>query len=140
MELDFAAQSAAFLYSILTGAVFGMVYGCIRLVRTAFSFSKPMLFTSDVLFMLLSSVVIFVISLAYLSGHVRLYLIAGAALGFLMYRFTLGRVFVRLYSPLFIMLKRYFAAVSNFFKKIFKKLLKNRVVLLYNKKVRETNR
>lgn len=140
MELGFLAQSTAFLHAILTGAVLGVVYGGFRFVQTAFSFSKPALFVSDMLFMLLSSLVIFADSLAFLSGHVRLYLVAGVALGFALYRLTLGRLFVRLYLPVIRVCKRFFALISKKIKKIFKKLLKNRVVLLYNKRVRKTNR
>lgn len=133
MELTFAVQSAAFLYSLLPGVLIGVIYGLFKLLRTVFNFSNVMTFAADVAFMIISAVLIYLYILAFLSGYVRLYLLPGILAGFLAYRLTLGKLLCKVYRPFFMLLKRLFSAVSKKIKIFAKKVLKKLRGLLYNR-------
>lgn len=133
MELTFAVQSAAFLYSLLPGVLIGVIYGLFKLLRTVFNFSNVMTFAADVAFMIISAVLIYLYILAFLSGYVRLYLLPGILAGFLAYRLTLGKLLCKVYRPFFVLLKRVFSAVSKKIKIFAKKVLKKLRSLLYNR-------
>lgn len=133
MELTFAVQSAAFLYSLLPGILIGVIYGLFKLLRTVFNFSNVMTFAADVAFMIISAVLIYLYILAFLSGYVRLYLLPGILAGFLAYRLTLGKLLCKVYRPFFALLKRVFSAVSKKIKIFAKKVLKKLRGLLYNR-------
>jgi spore cortex biosynthesis protein YabQ len=135
MELTFAVQSAAFLYSLLPGVIIGVIYGLFKLLRTVFNFSNAMTFAADVVFMLVSAVLIYLYILAFLSGYVRVYLLPGIISGFLAYRLTVGKLLCKVYRPVFALLKRVFSAVSKKFKIFVKKVLKKLRHLLYNRQV-----
>ena len=135
MELTFAVQSSAFLHSILLGIILGAIYGVFKFVRTAFDLSKPLTFAADVLYMLISAVLIYLFILAYLSGYVRLYLLPGIIIGFALYRLTLGRLLCRFYNPVISLFRAVFGAVSKKFKIFAKKVLKKLRHLLYNRQV-----
>ncbi len=133
MELSFAQQSQAFLFSIVLGLLLGFLYGLFKIIRIAFSLGKPATVITDVLFMILSSLAVFLFSLAYIQGYVRIYVLLGAFLGTLLYRATIGHVFSRLYLPVIGFLKKILSTILKKFKKIVKMLLKTIRKILYNK-------
>ena len=135
MELTFAVQSAAFMYSVLPGVIIGVIYGFFKLLRTVFNFSVVMTFAADVVFMLVSAVLVYLYILAFLSGYVRVYLLPGILAGFLAYRLTVGKLLCRVYRPVFAFLKRVLSAASKKFKLFAKKVLKKLRHLLYNRRV-----
>ena len=132
MELDFARQSAAFLYSIPLGAALGIVYGALKLIRSAFTPKKGAVIALDIAYMLFCSLCVFYFSLGYLDGYVRVYVILGALIGFFIYRLTLGGVLQRILNPIISFLKRIIGAILTKIKIIAKKLLKNGCDILYN--------
>ena len=92
MEQSFAVQSTAFLYSLPLGAVLGIIYGIIALLRKTLNLKKGTVIALDITFMLLCAVSIFYFSLGFLDGYIRVYVIFGAGLGFFIYRLTIGRL------------------------------------------------
>lgn len=139
MEIDFYIQTQAFVYSLLLGVLLGAVYGIFKFLRIAFLSSKTSVVIADIVFMLIVSFALFFYSLATLFGYVRIYVVFGALCGFLFYRFTLGKLICRIYSPLINAINMASQKIKTIFKKITKKLLKNSNNLLYNmgKKISE---
>ena len=132
MELSFAQQSTAFLYSIPLGAALGVIYGALALLRYTFSVKKAAVITLDILYMLCCSFCIFFFSLGYLDGYIRVYVIFGCLTGFFIYRLTIGRVLQRILKPIFRTARRIIAAILTKIKLIAKKLLKIGYHILYN--------
>ena len=132
MELSFAQQSTAFLYSIPLGAALGVIYGALALLRYTFSVKKAAVITLDILYMLCCSFCIFFFSLGYLDGYIRVYVIFGCLTGFFIYRLTIGRVLQRILNPIFRTARRIIAAILTKIKIIAKKLLKIGCEILYN--------
>lgn len=132
MELGFAQQSAAFIYSILLGAALGVFYGCLKFIRAAFRLKNVLTAALDILFMLVSSLSLFLLSLGYLSGEVRVYMILGALAGFLLFRLTIGRFLSKIYNPVICVIYSLLNRICLKIKIYAKKLLKIIHKLLYN--------
>ena len=132
MELTFAQQSAAFLYSFVLGAGLAVFYGLIKFCRFSLSLSKAAVIVLDVFFMLVWAVSVFFFSLAFLSGYIRFYVFIGSLAGFLVYRLTFGRLLFVVYSPAVRFLRRAFRKICEKLKLIADYLLKIAYKILYN--------
>ena len=132
MEQSFAVQSTAFLYSLPLGAVLGVIYGIIALLRKTLNLKKGTVIALDITFMLLCALSIFYFSLGFLDGYIRVYVIFGAGLGFFIYRLTIGRLLQRILNPIISWIKRIIVAIFTKIKLIAKKLLKIGYHILYN--------
>lgn len=132
MELTFARQSAAFLWSVPLGAALGVLYGLFRLLRFALRPGKATVFVLDVLFMLAWALAAFYFSLAFLSGYIRLYVFAGSLLGFALYRLTLGWALCRVYQPIVRSMAKLSQKICKKSKIFAAYLLKTARRLLYN--------
>jgi hypothetical protein len=132
LELTFAQQSTAFLYSILLGIAFGVIYGPLKAIRVTFSLGKVSVFIIDFLYMIFLCVTIFYFSLAFVQGYIRIYIFVGVFLGAIAYRATLGKLFFKFYFPIMKFIKKGVTKISLKIKKIAKKLLKYSANLLYN--------
>ena len=132
MEQSFAVQSTAFLYSLPVGAVLGIIYGIIALLRKTLNLKKGTVIALDITFMLLCAVSIFYFSLGFLDGYIRVYVIFGAGLGFFIYRLTIGRLLQGILNPIISWIKRIIVAIFTKIKNIAKKLLKIGYHILYN--------
>ena len=132
MELSFAQQSTAFLYSIPLGAAMGIVYGALALLRYTFELKKGAVITLDILYMLFCSFCVFFFSLGFLDGYIRIYVILGCLIGFFIYRLTIGRILQKILKPIFRAARGIIAAIFTKIKIITKKLLKIGYDILYN--------
>lgn len=132
MELTFAQQSVAFLYSLLLGVGFGIFYAPFKMFRLAFCSKKSSVIAVDIFFMLCVSVVIYYFSLVFIMGYVRIYVFAGCLIGFLAYRLTLGALFSKIYVPIISFVKKITNKIVLKLKNFTKKLLKITRNILYN--------
>ena len=126
VELSFAQQSAAFLWSVLLGASLGAFYGILRFARFAFRLGRAATFALDVVFMLVSSVVLFLFALGF------------AVFGFSVWRLTAGRLFFRVYRPVVNICRKILNYFLRKLKKFAKNLLKIGRKILYNVKVKKS--
>lgn len=132
MELTFAQQSVAFLYSLLLGVGFGIFYAPFKMFRLAFCSKKSSVIAVDIFFMLCVSIVIYYFSLVFIMGYVRIYVFVGSLIGFLAYRLTLGALFSKIYVPIITFVKKITNKIVLKLKNFTKKLLKITRNILYN--------
>ena len=132
LELTFIQQSTAFLYSILLGVALGVLYGPFKIFRLAFCRSRAAIIAADVLYMLIATLSVFMFSLAFLLGYIRIYVFAGCLLGFFAYRLTLGKLFSKIYCPLISVIVKILHKICAVLKKFAKKLLKTAYKIMYN--------
>ncbi len=132
MELTFLQQSIAFLYSLILGVGAGVFYGVIKIIRISLCPDKVMLFVLDFVFTFSLSLALYIFSIAYLIGFVRVYAIIGIVLGFAVYRLTVGRILEKIYCPVINFIHTLVFKILTKIKKITKKLLKIAYKILYN--------
>lgn len=132
MEIDFYTQTNAFLYSFLLGAILGALYGPFKAFRVTFLSGKISVVICDVLYMLIASLLLFFYSLAMMYGYIRIYVIAGVLVGFILYRMTVARLLFCIYDPIIKLIKKILRKITTKFKIYSKKLLKIPYKILYN--------
>ena len=80
------------IYSLVLGGVLCLFYDLIRATRSAGMNSAFAVFAGDIIFWLVSAVCVFFFMVALTNGEIRGYIIFSAAAGFLIFRFTVGRL------------------------------------------------
>lgn len=95
--MQIASQTTVFLLACLAGILLGAVYDLFRFCRVLHRDIKPLVFLEDLLFSLTASAVTFYFQLAFCNGWLRGFVLLGELLGFLLYRFTLGEITIRLF-------------------------------------------
>lgn len=154
MNLPLSSQLFGFAAAVAGGLVLGVVYDLFRIWRILFRSGRRAVFFQDVLYLFAAALFTFLLALSVSTGEVRFYLIAGEAVGWLLYHFSLGQITVRVFRFavkflnrfLCVPLKRLFCALwsgmqksaasfAAFLKKVFSKRknsLKRRGKIVYN--------
>ncbi len=146
-------QWDVFIKSIALGVLLGGCYDFFRVIRTVFRFGKKLYIASDFIYCLWAGFLGFSFLLNENFGLPRLYIIIGAALGFLAWYFTAGKIIMKaavllrkvlwaVLKPVFGLLRKISKSDKNPFNKakIFllkfagsaKSLLKKNVIVVYN--------
>lgn len=132
MELSFAQQSSAFGWSLLLGAMLSVLYGLMKFCRFTFSLGRAATVALDIGFMLIWALSLFYFCLGFLWGCVRVHVVFGSLLGFLLCRLTVGRISFLLYRPVVGFFKAVLQKIRGKLKIFAKYLLKIAYKLLYN--------
>lgn len=91
-----ASQPSVFLAACLLGACLGLLYDVFRILRLAGGDGRGLVFFQDVLFALICLAVSTLYMLRAETGGVRLYVLAGEAVGAAAYELTLGMAVMKL--------------------------------------------
>lgn len=91
-EIDNLSQLLGFLYSAALGGVYCLVYDVLRGLRAEIKFSTSAVFVSDIFYSLLCAVSCFCFLLSVTAGEPRIFVFVGAALGFVLIRLTVSRL------------------------------------------------
>lgn len=110
-----SVQTEIFLYSIGFGFLLGVLYDIFRIIRKVISDSGAFVFLMDILYFAVCAFLIFCYNLVVDSGRIRIYIILGHVLGWLIYYFSLGSVAVRLSNAIIAFLRRIFSPAIRFF-------------------------
>lgn len=86
-----ASQLTIFLFSAILGAVLGVIYDAIRVFNAVVKENLVRIFVQDVLYFIISAVITFMYMLVVNGGEIRVYIVVGEAVGWLIYRATLGK-------------------------------------------------
>ncbi|TCK87860.1 spore cortex biosynthesis protein YabQ [Natranaerovirga hydrolytica] len=105
-------QSQVFLVAIGTGIVIGLFYDCIRIFRRIIKHSNFVINIEDMLFWIISSMILFITLFKQNNGIIRGYIIIGVIIGLMTY--------FSLFSK---MLVTYVAKLINFILSILKKII-----------------
>ena len=145
-HIDVAFQTYTFLWSVSLGAGFCVVYDFLRALHKLKVKGAVAVFVTDILFWLIAALVTYCFLILTSKGRIRLFVIIGIFLGFLIFRLVLSKivlaVFVKILSIFEIILYttsdfvgRILSTINKTFKNIantIKKLLQPRVKVLYN--------
>ncbi len=137
-----SVQTEIFLLSLGFGFLLGIFYDIFRTLRLVISRSAGFTVFMDILYFVLCAFLVFFFNLVLDEGKIRLYVLLGDLLGWLIYYFSLGEISVRLSNSIILSVRKFFYVVSKpflrfgnrlkrknkkcvcFFKKIIKKLIK----------------
>lgn len=100
-------QLLGFAVSVAAGFLLGALYDVLRIWRDFLHSRRRAVFFQDFFYMVLCAFFTFLLALALSDGAVRFYLLAGEAVGWFVYYFTVGQVTSRLFRLLSGLLYRY---------------------------------
>ena len=92
MNPSFSSRLFGFAVSLAAGFLLGALYDVFRIWRTFFHTEKRAVFFQDVFYMIAVAFLTFLLALAVSFGEIRFYLLAGEAVGWFVYYFTVGQV------------------------------------------------
>lgn len=90
MEITVTQQTWSFLLSVALGGALGACYDVFRILRVAFKHSMVAVAVEDLLFSALSIAATFLFLLEVQQGELRMFLLLGQGIGFVLYYCTLG--------------------------------------------------
>ena len=124
-------ETKLFLLSFLIGLVFGAVYDVLRIVRIVKKHHKCVVFVEDFAFVVFCAFWYFLFSTELARGQIRLFILIGMFIGFIVYLLTLGSLTERLATGI----RRVYERIESWIKsKIFTPIytkLKNKIVQIY---------
>lgn len=139
LDVKLYDQTYTFLFSLLSGAVLGIIYTIFKCLRKAFDNRKLPTVISDVIYMLIFTAMTCLFSIGFTDGFVRFFVVIDELIGFLAIKFTVGHIFYKLFEYVF----KIFSKIKVIFQKnisVFaKKLLKASHKMLYNIENKRTN-
>ena len=112
MSVDYSLHSLLVLWSVLLGVFFGFVYEFFRVAHRFHPRWYWLIFVEDLLFSLICAIGMMLLFFNLSFGRMRFYAFPGIILGFLLWYFTLGRVF----RALCMRLARYLTPPLRYFK------------------------
>ena len=127
-------QLEIFIYSFLFGAVLGIIYDIFRIIRLFFKSRFWNVFIQDIIYFFFSGVSTFLFILFINSGEIRFYILAGEAIGFIIYYLTLGNIIYSICDKFSGVIKKIYTKITVFlFAPINKLISKIRITCLKNK-------
>lgn len=155
MEIHLTEQASVFLNSLFLGAVLGCIYDFFRITRLAFVIPSLLVLLEDLMFFLVSSIILFNYLLQSNHGQIRYFILVGVVLGWTIYYFSVGRLvmglsarFIHLIKQLLRLIWSPFAWMGKRLERIIKTMgkalahltgkfkinLKLRILMMYNRK------
>lgn len=127
MQLIVVEQLLTLIYAGILGIILGFAYDIFRILRMIMNSKNISIFIQDILYFVLSGVITFWFVLYFNSGDSRFYILAGEAIGWILYHLTIGNLIYKCSNKLVKSLKsKIYVIKSNIFGKIFKKNNQNR--------------
>ena len=110
MSAQILEETRFFLYSIMTGAWISVIYDIIRIFRRVVKHNKVLVALEDILFWVVSLVILFLLLYDMNYGVLRWFSVAGEILGMIIYKKILGEHLVDCMSTI---LKRILDVVTR---------------------------
>lgn len=100
LMLSLSAECLCFFHSCVLGAALGLLFDLISALRRVFSFSALHIALQDVFYCIISTLAVFAFLMERSRGCLRWYVFIGALLGWIIFRFTVGRIFTKIVAYL----------------------------------------
>lgn len=100
MIVSVGEQAYLFLISVCIGGLFGMVYDNFRVIRILIKHKRINVYLEDGLFWIIITGITYYVFLHKNNGEVRLYMLLGIGLGFVVYIFTISKIIVKVYTEI----------------------------------------
>lgn len=127
MTFSLADQTVYFLCSLLFGVIISALYDAVRILRFVGFNRLWQIILTDIVYFFVCAVLTVLFALPFNKGSVRYFVIFGEAIGFILYRYTLGEWLTVVYT-----------FVIRALRLIYKKSLK--IITLFSNKVLKVNR
>lgn len=90
------SQGYLFLIFILIGIIIGILFDIFRILRKAFKTSDFMTYIQDILFWIISGIILIYSIFVFNNGELRAYIFLSLFIGIITYMLTISRYFIKL--------------------------------------------
>lgn len=125
-------QAYLFLVFSLTGIFIGCLFDFFRILRKLFKTSNLITYIEDILFWILTGIIILYVIWYFNDGEIRLYLLLGLIMGIVIYILTISNIFFKIVFNILYKIKKILTLILSPFFLFFSKILKNILKLLTN--------
>ena len=118
------AQNQAYLFLVfsMTGVVIGVLFDFFRILRRSIKTSNIITYTEDVLFWILTGLLILYNIWYFNNGEIRIFMFLGIIMGVLIYMSTLSNILIKIFTKILQtiikVLELPLKAIISFFRKI----------------------
>lgn len=120
-------QLFTLIYSCVLGIILGFAYDIFRILRMIVNSKNISIFIQDILYFIISGIITFWFVLYFNSGDSRFYILAGEAIGWIVYHLTIGDLIYKCSNKLVNGLKsKIYMIKSNIIVKLSKKNNQNK--------------
>lgn len=119
-EINNSLQLIALFRAFVLGGIFCLIYDFLRALRKQGLNSDFAVFIEDVIYFILITPITFCYLLALTNGELRGYFFASLLSGFLAVRFTISKLFLKLYLNLIFIILKFFYVIKIRLNKIFR--------------------
>lgn len=127
-------QVYVFIAFILNGFLIGIIFDCFRILRKSFKTPDFVTYIEDILFGILTGLLILYSILKFNNGELRLFLFIGIFLGLLLYLLVFSKVFMKVSIFIISIIKKTINILIiipiNFIYKLFKKIFFKPVIFI----------
>ena len=96
MNVIISEQIKLFIIFFTTGIIIGVLFDIFRIIRKAFKISDMHTCIEDIIFGVLTGILLIFVIFIYNNGSLRFYMILGMALGIITYLFTVSKYFIKI--------------------------------------------
>ena len=93
-------QAYLFLIFVINGIIIGLVFDFFRILRRTIKTSNIITYIEDVLFWILTGLLVLYNIWYFNSGEIRIYMFLGIILGILIYMSTLSNILIKIFSKI----------------------------------------
>ena len=119
------AQNQAYLFLVfsLTGVEIGILFDLFRILRRSIKTSNIITYIEDVLFWILTGILILYNIWFFNNGEIRLFMLLGIILGILIYMSTLSSIIIKIFSKILRTIIKILAIPFKTIKTLFQKII-----------------
>lgn len=131
-------QALLFLIFIVNGIIIGLLFDFFRILRRSFKTKDFITYIEDILFWVLTGLLLLYSIFTFNNGEIRLYMFIGAILGCIIYMLLISNFIVKINTKIIISLKNILSKIINiifipfkFIIKFFRNILKKPISFIF---------
>lgn len=132
MLFSLADQTVYFLFSLLFGVMISSLYDLVRILRLSGFNRLWQIILTDILYFFVCAVLTSLFAMPFNRGSVRYFVLFGEAVGFIVYRFTLGELMTSVYSFFIRIIRNLIKKSLKILRVFLNKVLKLNRFVVYN--------
>lgn len=114
MGITVSSQTTIFLFSVVLGIALSLIFDGFRLTNVIFSQTAKKIFIKDIIYFILSAIITFIFILIVNMGEIRVYIISGEIIGWIIYRLTVGSIIYKALFTVIVFIKKYLNKIKRY--------------------------
>ena len=106
MENTISSQAYSFFIYFISGMIIGIIFDIFRILRKSFKTKDFVTYIEDILFWIITGIFLIFILFKFSFGQIRFYTIFALIIGFVLYLFTISKLFIKVSVIIILFIKK----------------------------------